>query len=127
MRKIIIHHSVIISIDKIRLIYTDFEGNQAQIRFDECRKNWVNYANSSTEFEKPDLKEEETCCVGWRDAFDKTPYIEFFTEPRARFVFPYKRTFYEWFRKLHSRKGYKYFRATCNELEAHGWSTFDLG
>ncbi|WP_141504657.1 hypothetical protein [Paenibacillus luteus] len=61
-----IHHAVIVSIDKIGLIYTDSQGNQAQIQFIECRK-------------------------------------------------------------LHSSKGYKHFRAICAELEANGWSTFDLG
>ncbi|MDQ0887857.1 hypothetical protein QFZ81_002945 [Paenibacillus sp. V4I9] len=125
MNKIL--HQSMISINKAGLVFTDVDGNQVRIQFDDCRKNWVNYVNRSTEFDTSDLKEEETNCVGWRDAFDKVPYIEFFSEPKTRFLFPYRRTFYEWFRNMHSRKGYKHFRNMCNQLKENGWSTFDLG
>jgi hypothetical protein len=117
------HYSSIISINNKGLAYKDSIHNLLFIDFSECRKSWVRYVNSSQEFSNQHIREEETRCVGWRDAFDKSPYIEFFTEPRIRFVFPDKRILKVWYLK----KGYKKFRETCVKIEKEGWSTFDLG
>lgn len=121
------HHSKITSISYKGLKYVDNNNEEMLIDFHECRKNWVKYMNTSEYFEASKLKEDDTVCVAWRDAFHEPPYIEFFSEPKIQFIYPYKRTFYEWIRNMSSYEGYWYFRETCIEIERYGWTTFDLG
>lgn len=120
------HHSRIIKMSTKELIFLDLNDEEKHINFCECRNNWVQYINNS-EITKNDLSEYHSRCVAWRDAFSKPPYIEFFTEPKTKFIYPYKRTIFERIRKTRSNKGYKIFRKTCRELENYGWTTFDLG
>jgi hypothetical protein len=121
------HLSRIKTINEKELTYIDHTNVEKNIDFYECRKNWIHYMNNSNEYTISNLTENDTVCVAWRDAFHNPPYIEFFTDPKIRFIFPYKRSFYEWVRNLHSSQGYNYFRRTCIEIENNGWSTYDLG
>lgn len=121
------HHKRIKGISKTGLTYLNELNQEVVIDFDECRSNWVKYVNSSGDFETTILSPDRNTCVGWRDAFDNPMYIEFFNEPRTRFIYPYKRNLYEWIRNLHGMRAYRHYRKTCTELEENGWSTFDLG
>ena len=123
----IYHHSRILNISKTGLSFFDGHDQMILIDFEECRNNWVNYINSSEDSETIDLSPDQSVCIGRRDAFEKPIYIELFTNPRTRFIYPYKRNIFEWIRNTHGMKAYKYFRKTCIELEENGWTTFDLG
>lgn len=121
------HHSRIKGITINGLSYMDDQDKEVYIVFSECRSNWVNYVNASNSFEGNNRSIESTNCVGWRDAFAIPMYIEFFTVPRARFVYPYRRNFIEKLRNLNSGKAYALFKETNSLLKRHGWNTFDMG
>ncbi|MFC4777149.1 hypothetical protein ACFO9Q_10185 [Paenibacillus sp. GCM10023252] len=124
---VIIHHNRILKILNNGLLYLDENSSETFIDFEVCRRNWITYINKSEDFEITELTEEETKTIGWRDAFNKPIYIEFFSEPRTRFIYPYRRNLYEWIRNRHGMKAYKFFRKTCISIEENGWTTFDLG
>lgn len=127
MDNIVYNHRRIMEINAEELKYKDDNNQIISIDFIECRRNWVKYINNSEDFDVTDLTEEKTNCVGWRDIFDKPPYIEFFSEPRIRFNFNDRRTLYEWLRKRNSSKGKEYFRKLQFKINENGWKTFDLG
>ncbi|WP_116190828.1 hypothetical protein [Paenibacillus taihuensis] len=119
------HHSRIKVINTDGLSYLDDQDREIYIDFAECRNNWVNYLNASDSYEGDNRSIELTKCVGWRDAFAIPMYIEFFTVPRTRFVYPY--SFIEKLRKLNSGRAYAHFKETANLIKRNGWSTFDMG
>ncbi|RAP77192.1 hypothetical protein DL346_01440 [Paenibacillus montanisoli] len=121
------HHSRIKGITANALIYWDEQDQEVCIDFSECRSNWVHYVNASDSFEGNNRSIETTNCVGCRDAFANPMYIEFYTVPRTRFVFPYKKNIIEQLRSLNSGKAYAFFKEINNLLMKNGWSTFDLG
>lgn len=98
-----------------------------RISFRECRKNWVAYVNGSDEFHVTDLIEDQTKCVGWRDFFHTLPYIEFFSEPRVRFVFNDSNHIFKiiWNKRV-SRKETKHFLKLQTRINEVGWTTYDL-
>jgi hypothetical protein len=121
------HYSSIKVINTRELIFIDQNHEEKHIHFTECRDNWITYVNHSHEYATNNLTRNDTVCVAWRNAFSKPRYIEFFTEPKTKFIYPPKKALYEWMRKFCSDSGYKAFRKTCIDLENNGWTTFDLG
>lgn len=116
-----VHHNSIKEITPQGLYYID-EGDTHFIDFIECRRNFVNYVNSSKDFNITDLKETESKCVAWRCMLQ----IEFFSEPRIKIIIPYKRTLLERITKLNSRKCSRIYLGLLNRISENGWSTFDL-
>ena len=127
MNCIVYSHRRIIEVTSKELLYNDNNDQIRNIDFYECRKNWVKYIHESNDFEVNDLTEEKTNCVGWRDIFDKPPYIEFFCEPKIKFIFNERRTLFEWLINKNSSKSNKYFIKLQYEINEKGWKTFDLG
>lgn len=124
----------ILEITKDMLIYKDNSGNKKSIYFNECRKNWVDYVNKSSDFITWDgepyknISEKDTTCVGQRDWFDKKPYFEFFSNPKIKFEIKPQKRFIDKFNKHQvSSSYYKIFYGIRLKLEKAGWSTFDLG
>ncbi|NIK68644.1 hypothetical protein EV294_102355 [Paenibacillus sp. BK033] len=124
---IVIHHSRIKNITSCGLAYFNDQHAEVLIDFMECRKNGVLYLNRSDLFEGEDRSIHSSSCVGLRDAFDNPMYIELFTEPRTRFVYPYRSSFLKIIGNLRSRRAYAQFRKTNDSLTKHGWTTLDLG
>lgn len=126
MNRYVHHHRQIERITSDALFYKNEQGCQQRIDFEACRNGWVDFVNRSEEFAVTDLKPEQTRTVAWRDITDEPAYIEFFTEPRTRFIFPYKRTLLEWMLPMYSSKKYRYFSEISNAIARRGWQTFDL-
>lgn len=124
---IVIHHSRIKNITTNGLSYIDDQHEEVFIDFNECSRNWVHYLNSSELFEGEGRSINSTSCVGWRDAFDNPMYVELFTEPRTRFVYPYGKSFLKRIENMRSRRVYTHFRETNDSIIKHGWTTFDRG
>lgn len=66
----VIHYRQIIEVNNIGISYRDNDNLLRTINFEECRRNWVNFVNSSDDFEISNLIVENSSCVGWRDYFD---------------------------------------------------------
>lgn len=109
------HHDRIQGIEREGLLYIDDEGRERTIDFEACRRNWMVHSGQS-----------ESRCIAWRDNRSEPPYIEFFSDPKIRFTFPYKRTWREKWRRRPSELGERYFKATVEALNREGWTTFDL-
>ncbi|BFT72384.1 hypothetical protein [Paenibacillus sp. P36] len=116
-----VHYKNIKEITPQGLYYID-EGDTHYIDFLECRKNFVNYVNSSNDFTITDLKEIESKCVAWRCMLQ----IEFFSEPRIKIIIPYKKTLWERITKRNSRKCTRIYLDLLYRIRDNGWSTFDL-
>jgi hypothetical protein len=98
------------------------------IDFEVCRKNWVDFVNSSDDFEGSNLTAEKSNCVGWRDYFDDPRYIEIFADIRVKVIFPRKMKLIN--KLLHYRlatKDQKEFHELQFKINKVGWKTFDLG
>jgi hypothetical protein len=121
------HHSSIVKIDTEKIYYKDKDNVVQTIDFYECRKNWVRHLNESDDFQVTNLAEDETRCVGWRDIFHSPSYIEFFSEPRIRFVFHDRRSILEWVKGRKSSKGRRHFLSIQYKIKEAGWTTYDLG
>jgi hypothetical protein len=121
------HHKNIINIGNLGLEFVNSSGENHFIDFNECKVNWIEYVNTSGQFSGgTSFKVEESVCVGWRDICSKPSYIEFFTKPRLRFIFPYKRTLVEKLFNTYSKKEYREFSKLQQQIIENGWSTFDL-
>jgi len=83
----VINYNQITNINEREITYKDNNNKLKNIVFAECRKNWVDYVNSSGDFE---ITIENSICEGWRNYFDDPRYIEFFTEDRVKVIFPRK-------------------------------------
>lgn len=116
-----VHHNNIKEITPEGLYYLE-EGRIHFIDFIECRRNWVNYVNSSNDFKTTSLKENESKCVAWRCMLQ----IEFFCEPRIKIIIPYKKTIWERITRKNSRKSSLIYIDLLNQISKNGWSTFDL-
>jgi len=123
-----LHHSSIVQISSEGVYYKEsLQEAIKRISFRECRKNWVAYVNESDEFHTTDLIEDQTKCVGWRDSCHMPPYIEFFSEPRVRFVFNDSNHILNkiWNNRV-SRKETKHFLTLQTRINEVGWTTYDL-
>jgi hypothetical protein len=83
----VIHFRQIIEVNNIEILYKGNDNLLKTINFDECRRNWVNFVNSSDDFEISNLTVENSYCVGWRDYFDDPRYIELFADIGSKLFF----------------------------------------
>lgn len=121
------HHKNIVRIEQVGIEYTDSYGENHFINFNECKDNWVIYVNNSGQFSGgTNFKEEESLCVGWRDICGNPAFIEFFSNPRVKFIFPYEKTIIEKLTKTYCRKNYKEFTKMQLQIIECGWTTYDL-
>ena len=115
----------IIYYDDIR--YLDKNDEVSLIDFHICKKNWFDYVSSSKDFDIKDLSFEKSNGIGQRDAFKNPLYIECFSDPKIKIIFPYKKNVLEKLFKLNSKKAYSNFRKITDEIFSNGWGTLDLG
>ncbi len=117
------HHRNIIEIFADGFYYYGYNEQKCYINFRECRSNWVRYVNESPDFPETDLEDTATKIVGWRAPSEL--YVEFFSEPRTRFVFTYKRNFWEWLLGKPSAKAIRAYIELTEELIKLGWRMHD--
>lgn len=103
------------------ITYRDENNTEVFIDFGACRANWVSYVNNSNEFESRNISENDTKCVALRDICGNPPYIEFFSEPRTRFVFLLSRLDQLFRRGKVNRE----FLEMQDAIRKAGWSSFD--
>lgn len=121
----IFHHSKIKEVFADGFYYYGYKEQIQYINFRECRMHWVRYVNESPDFEQTDLEETSTKIVGWRDPSARPLYIEFFTEPRTRFTFEYRKNFWEWLLGKPAKREIREYIAMVETLVKHGWQTYD--
>jgi hypothetical protein len=114
-------------VDSSGLAYIDENGIERYINFAECTKNFAQCVKSSGEFNIENLNVKDTRCIGTRDSFTNPMYFEFFCTPKVRFIFPYKKKFYERLLYFNPSNHYRSFLKLQNLITSLGWSTFDLG
>jgi hypothetical protein len=117
------HHSNIIEIFGDGFFYYGYNEQKCYINFRECRTNWVNYVNDSPDFKETELQDTDTKIVGWRNSSEL--YVEFFSEPRTRFVFTYRRNFWQWLLGKPSTKGIRAYIELAETLVKLGWKMDD--
>ena len=107
------------NIDRQGIHYTDNQGVSSFIDFEECKKNWINYVNSSDEFssKKGKLESDQTRCVAVCDINANPPCFEFFTEQRTRFEFRFS------LRCLRPKKAFTDLQLAIYNA---GWTTYDF-
>ena len=119
------HHSSIKEIFGDGFYYFGYNEKIEYINFRDCRMHWVRYVNESPAFPETDLEDTHTKIVGWRDPSAQPLYIEFFTEPRTRFVFTYRKNFWEGLLGKPAKREVKEYIALVEKLVKQGWQTYD--
>jgi len=104
----------VVNFDRDGFEYLGSDGVRRHISFEECRKNWADFVNTSGEFKNIRIPSQETSCIAWRDYFAKPPYIEFFSKPHLRVEFTWTSIFPR-----------KKFQEMVEKINALGWKTYD--
>lgn len=113
-------------VDRTGIEYVDSKGEKQFIDFENCKDNWVRYVNASGDFWGYRSTKEEVSCVGWRDIYAEPAYIEFFSNPKIKFIFPYKKTIFGKLIKAYSGQMYREFNKLQQQIIEGGWTTYDL-
>ncbi len=87
MRELHFSNIKLLSVSNSGIEYLDADGEQSQIDFQVCRRNWINNRSVKLEDMKPEQAEWHSDCVGIRNIIGKPPYIEFFSEPHVKLIF----------------------------------------
>jgi hypothetical protein len=117
------HYTNIIEIFGDGFYYYGYNEQKCYINFRDCRSNWVQFVNQSPDFSEKYPEETATKIVGWHSPSEM--YIEFFSEPRTRFVFSYKRNLWEWLLGKPSAKGIRAYIEVTEKLVKLGWKLHD--
>jgi hypothetical protein len=124
---VIYRSTTIVALDRDGLTYRDSAGREHVIDFTDCRRNWLHYVQTSGDFPDATLCSlDDTTGVAWRDVTGRPAYIEFFTEPRTRFVFTSRRSLLDRLLFQRSSAWIAEFHALQLRIGRAGWTSFDL-
>lgn len=116
--------SRITNIDFEGVTYIDDLGSNCFIDFNECRRNWMKIVNNTKEYNRHELSEKYTKCVGERDISSNPKYFVFYGNPTVKFIFSCKDSIIV--RLLNQSKSIKNFQRVQYAIKSSGWSTYDL-
>ena len=118
----IFNASTIQSITAEGLIYI-VDEEQHFVDFAQCRRNWVDYVNSSPEYATTEMDMTQTRCVVVRDASAEPPTIDFLTTPPTRLTFERAQRGRYWFRR--ENLAVADLTALQRQIQEAGWTTYD--
>ncbi len=121
----IFHHANITEMFADGFYYHGYNEKKGYINFRECRMHWVKFVNESADFAETALQETDTKVVGWCDASGPMLYVEFFSEPRTRFEFDYRRNLWEWLLGRPAKRSIKEYIELMERLIKLGWKLHD--
>ncbi len=84
----VINITDVVDITPNGLVYLDDVGQEKQISFEECRRNWVKHVNENNFVDwkgnAVQLTFEKSNCIGSRHAVGGTPYLLLFGNPKLK-------------------------------------------
>ncbi|KPV61162.1 hypothetical protein QJ48_01425 [Paenibacillus sp. A3] len=107
------------SVTKNGLSYTDENGIEKFVDFNECHENWIRYRIRSENLNDAKIEDVKINdrCIGQRDSCARPQFIEFFTRPFTRFEFE---------ESIECPYPDQAFMKLKNDIISAGWTTLDL-